>query len=189
MIFNNSEFYTSLLMIELQEGVPFHESPISLNIGMTSLDSPALANPEVKAFLETFQKFGVRAGFEVDTPEEILSERPGVFITVGNGITQQDALDAINAHLAEPYVPHLADFHSIGFFPSRPGSPVRELAADGTGYQGGEPVVKEGVTNPPDWALEMVEEAKKHCDCFYNHYKTSIDGSNKKTYVLAQAIY
>ena len=33
MIFNNSEFYTSLLMIELQEGVPFHESPISLNFG------------------------------------------------------------------------------------------------------------------------------------------------------------
>jgi hypothetical protein len=188
MIFNNSDFYTSLLMIELEEGVPFHESPISLNFGMTSLDSPALANPEVKAFLETFAHFGVRAGFEVDTPEEVLSEKPGIFITVGNGITQQDALDAINAHLPEPHVPHLADFHAIGFFPSRPGSPVREMSADGSGYQDGQLVVKEGVINPPDWALEMVEEAKKHCDCFYNHYKTSADGSNKKVYVLAEKI-
>jgi hypothetical protein len=189
MIFNNSDFHTSLLMIELQEGVPFHESPISLNFGMTSLDSPALANPEVNAFLQTFTKFGVRAGFEVDTPEEVLSEKPGVFITVGNGITQQDALDAINAHLPEPYVPHLADFHSIGFFPSRPGSPVRELSKDGKGYQNGEVVVQEGVTNPPDWALAMVEEAKKHCKCFYNHYKTSIDGTNRKVYVLTEEIY
>lgn len=176
-------------MIELEEGVDFSNSPISLNFGMTSLDSSALSDPSVKLFLESFEKFGVRAGFEIDVVEEVIKEKPGIFITPGEGITRDDALAAINSHRKEPYVPFLPDFYGIGFFPSRPGSPVREFDVEGNGYENGIIVVKEGIKNPSDWCLAMVEEAKKHCNCFYNHYKTAIDGSHKKTYVLATEIY
>jgi hypothetical protein len=188
MIINNSEYYTSLFMVELEEGVPFHESPISLNLGMTSLDSPALADPEVNSFIKSFEKFGNRLGIEIDHPAPLVTELPGIFITPTNLFTREEVLEAINAHLPEPYTPHIPDFYTIGFFPSRPGCPIREIAQDGKVYEKGVHIATEFI-RPTDWALEFAEKSKDHCRGWYNHHKVSADGLKKKVYIYCVEIY
>jgi len=190
MKWNDCEFEASLLMVELEEGVAFSESAISLNLGLTNVDSsPMLQDPHVKSFIKSFTKFGSRAGIEIDNPVPLLKDLPGIFITPSDTVTRQDILDSLEAYLPESYTPFIPDFYTIGFFPSRPGSPVREIAQDGTVYEKGVVIGTEGMRNPPDWALAAAEEARKYCNASYNHYKISEDGSKRKTYVICNTIF
>jgi hypothetical protein len=82
MNWNNCTFEASLLMVELEENVPFYDSAISLNLGLTNVDgSPMLQDPHVKGFIKSFEKFGSRAGVEIDNPVPLLKDLPGIFIT------------------------------------------------------------------------------------------------------------
>lgn len=190
MNWNNCEFEASLLMVELQEGVAFYDSPIGLPLGLTNVDaSPMLQEPNVKDFIKSFEKFGTRVGLEIDNPVPLLLDRPGVFITPGDLFTRQEVLDSIEPYLTQPYTPYLPDFYTLGFFPSRPGSPVREITKDGKVYQDGNLIATEGVSNPPEWALSLVEDAQQYCGASYNHYKVSTDGQTKKAYIYTNNLY
>lgn len=182
MIWNNLEFYTSQLGLELENGIAVPNSPIALCLGFTSLDSPALSDPQVKSFLKTFEKFLTRAYVEIDNPVGPITDLPGIFLTAGNGFSQQNVLDAINIHLSTPYTPFISDFFTLGFFPSREGSPVREITKDGKVYANGVQIATEHTSNPPQWALDLLSEAKNYGDFTYNHHKISTDGQTKKVY-------
>ena len=189
MKWNDCLFEASLLMVELEEGVPFFESAISLNLGLTNVDaSPMLQDPHVNGFIKSFAKFGSRAGIEIDKPVPLLTDLPGIFITPGSVFTREEVLRSLDPYLPESYTPFIPDFYTIGFFPSRPGKPVREIAQDGKVYEGGVLIGEEGVRNPPQWALDLAEKSREYCNGDFNHYKISNNGMTKKSYVTCNAI-
>ena len=189
MNWNDCTFEASLLMVELEENVPFYDSAISLNLGLTNVDgSPMLQDPHVKGFIKSFEKFGSRAGVEIDNPVPLLKDLPGIFITPGNVFSREEVLDALDPYLPESYIPYIPDFYTIGFFPSRVGKPVREIAQDGKVYEKGVLIGTEGVIDPPQWALDLAEWSRQYCNGSYNHYKVSENGSTRKAYVTCNSL-
>lgn len=189
MKWKNAEIYTSLFMVELKEGVPFLDSPLGLYGAFTSLESPFFGNSEVKSFLESFLPIRNRFGMEIDKVEPVLSYIPGIFICANQDVSQKEALQVINQHRDVAYVPVHEDFRVLGFFPSRPGSPIREISKEGVVYQDGKEYAREYTTIAPDWAQEVVSEAARHCDAKYNHYKITEEPFSKKAYVHATKLF
>jgi hypothetical protein len=183
MIWNDAEFYTSLFLVELEKGVPFENSPIGLYGAFTSFESPAFKNSRVKKFLETFSNVRDRIGIEVDQVNGPLTTLPGIFVFPGGRVSHGDAIDAINAHLDVPYEPLHSDFRALGFFPSRDGHPVREISKEGVVFSDKVKYGQEFTSNFPEWAIDLAESAKDHCDARLTHYKVSENGTKKKAYV------
>jgi len=189
MNWKDCKFEVGVLMVEMEEGVPFFDSPLSFNLSLTNLDgSEMLQDPAVKNFIKSFQKFGSRLGIEIDHPVPLLTELPGIFITPGTSFTREEVLEAINAHLPEPYTPYIPDFYTLGFFPSRPGCPIREIGQDGKVYEKGVHIATEYVV-PDDWAQSVAETSRKYCNGWYNHHKISADGLKKKVYIYCNEVY
>lgn len=177
-------------MVELEEGVAFADSAISLNLGLTNIDaSPMLSDAHVKDFVKAFTKFGSQAGIEIDKPVPLLTDLPGIFITPAAEFSREEVLNALEPFLPEAYTPYIPDFYTIGFFPSREGSPVREIAQDGKVYEKGVLIGIEGMRNPPQWALDLAETSREFCNGSYNHYKISEDGTKRKSYIICNTIY
>ena len=189
MIWNDAEFYTSLFLVELEEGVPFNDSPIGLYGSLTSFESPAFKTPEIREFLNTFSEVKNRIGIEIDKVDGIVTALPGIFVFPGQGVSQEDALNVVNAHLASPYEPIHSDFRTLGFFPSREGSPVREISKEGIVYSDKVEYGQEFPKDFPEWAVELAEDAKVHCDARLTHYKVSEGGTKKKAYVHATRLF
>ena len=189
MIWNNAEFYTSLFLVELEKGVPFENSPIGLYGAFTSFESPAFKNPEIKKFLETFSRVRNRMGIEIDQVDGVVTALPGVFVFPRNEVSHKDALNTINAHLAVPYEPIHSDFRALGFFPSRDGCPVREISKEGVVFNDKVEYGQESIKDFPDWAIELAEGAKAHCDARLTHYKVSENGTKKKAYVHVTRLF
>ena len=183
MIWNEAEFYTSRFLVELEEGVPFQDSPIGLYGAFTSFESLAFRNPEIKGFLHTFSNVKDRVGVEIDRVEGIVTALPGIFVFPGMGVSHEDALNSINAHLPSPYEPVHSDFRALGFFPSRDGCPVREVSKEGIVFSDKIEYGQEFTKDFPDWAVELAEDAKVYCDAKLTHYKVSEGGTKKKAYV------
>ena len=183
MIWNDAEFYTSLFLVELEEGVPFKDSPIGLYGAFTSFESPALRDSKVKEFLGTFSGVRDRVGIEVDQVKGPVTTLPGIFVFPGGGVSHDDALNAINAHLEIPYNPLHSDFRALGFFPSRDGHPIREISKEGIVFSDRVEYGQEFTKDFPDWAIDLAEIAKEHCDARLTHYKVSDNGTKKKAYV------
>ena len=194
MIWNGAEFFTDILMIELEKGVEFKNSPIALYGSSTSFDSPAFKNPNIKQFLETFSAIKDNIIFEIDSVCGSIVDLPGIFIVpgvccLGKNVTHDEVLDAINAHLKTPYIPVDENFRSLGFFPSREGCPIREIATDGIVYNNGILYGKETTDDSPQWVTELIEESKKNCNPMLSHYKISENGTKKKAYILTSEIF
>jgi hypothetical protein len=189
MNWKDCKLEVGILMVEMEEGVPFFDSPLSLNLSLTNLDgSEMLQDPTVKAFIKSFEKFGSRVGIEIDNPVPLLTELPGIFITPTTLFTREEVVEAISTHLPEPYTPYIPDFYTIGFFPSRPGCPIREIAQDGKVYENGVHIATEFVV-PNEWALGLADTCKPYCNGGYNHHKISADGLRKKVYIYCTEVY
>lgn len=186
MNWNESEYYSDSCMIELEEGVPFWDSPIGFNLDGLSLESPSLKKPEVKAYLETFKHLGNSVWIGIDKHMPVIDYLPCVFLIKGAKLSSVQALHALNEHLEVPYEPH-HDFHILGYFPGRSGAPVREILKDGSIYEGDVKIGTEFTVNPPEWAHALASKAREHRNCFLNHYKISEDGHVKKAYVITTA--
>ena len=189
MKWNNAEIYTSFFMVELENGVRFYDSPLGLYGAFTSLESPFFADPEIKSYLESFLDIRYNFGMEVDVKGPVLKELPGIFISAAGSVDQAKALEVLNQHLEVPYTPVTPDFRVLGFFPSRPGSPIREIAKDGVVYQNGKEYAKEFTSEAPPWAEELVAKAAQHCDAKYNHYKITENPFSEKAYIHATKLY
>ena len=189
MKWNDTEFYTSHFMVELIEGIPFFDSPLGLYGAFTSFDSPAFQDTEVKKFIQEFEPIQNTIGLEVDQATGVIQSLPGIFLFPAMGISQTKALEIVNRYVPQCYTPVHEDFRAIGFFPSRDGTPVREVSQGGITYTNGVEDGLEVISTPTGWVESLVKEATKYCDAKYSHHKDSKHGSLNKAYVHATKIY
>jgi hypothetical protein len=194
MIWNNAEFFTYRMMIELENGVEFKNSSIALYGSCALFESPAFKNPNIKEFLKTFSAVRDNTVIEIDSVCGPIVDLPGIFIIPGSYypgtyVTHDEALNVINAHLETPYIPVDKNFKVLGFFPSREGCPIREIASDGIVYNNGIIYGKETTNDSPQWVTELVEESKKNCHPTLSHYKISENGTKKKAYIITTELF
>jgi hypothetical protein len=189
MIWNNAEFYTSVLMVELEKNVKFQDSPIALYGLLTSFQSPAFRDSTVRDFLESFSSVQNNIGIEIDRVEEVITKLPAIFVFPNKKLSHSQVLEVVNQHLETPYEPVNKDFRALGFFPSREGCPVREVSAEGIVYNNKEVYGKEGTGEIPEWGIPLVEEASKFCDAKYNHYKVTDKPPTQKVYIHANNLF
>jgi hypothetical protein len=196
MIWNDVEFFTYILAIELEKNVEFKNSPIVLWGCYTSFDSPAFQNPNVREFLETFSTVKDKIMIQIDSVCGPISDLPGIFITPsvlppGEHVTHDQALNAINAHLKTPYIPVDKNFKTLGFFPSREGCPIQEITDDGVVYNNGIKYGKEILNGDknPQWVTKLVEKSKTNCYPKLSHYKISENGTKKNVYITTTKLF
>lgn len=178
MKFYDLELHTPRLLVEIKEGVPFQNSAVGFHLHETAESSPSLQNETVKTFLNSFRQFGEAIGVEVDNPEAILNDLPGIFFFPIFGESTEDFIKEMNKHLDTPFE-LTREVRALGFFPSRPGKPVREITKTGEVYEGDTKIADEFVGNPPQWAVDLITEGQSHSNIKYNHHKISLNGDRK----------
>jgi hypothetical protein len=179
MKFQDFELHAPRVVLELEEGVPYADSSVCFYLRDVNLDlSPSLQDESVKSYLESFQQFGDAIGVEVDEPVANLKKLPGVFVSTIYECLNEFVVE-MNKYLDAPYVPAIDNLRAVGFFPSRPGQPVREINQQGEVFEGGVKIGKEYVGNPPEWALDLISDAQQYSNLKYNHHKISSTGKRK----------
>jgi len=178
MNFNLFNLHANRLLLELEEGLSFHEAAVSFHLNETADTSPSLQDSNIKEFLRPFRDFDGSIGVEVDRPVAMLKELPAVFFFTVFGESLGKFVDEMNKHLDSPYRPS-DEFRTLGFFPSRPGKPVVEINQQGEVFSNGQKIAQEFIVNPPEWALNLITEAQQHSDIRYNHHKISSTGKRK----------
>jgi len=178
MNFYDFELHARRLLVEIKEGVPFQDGAVGFHLHETADTSPSLQDETVKNFLNSFRQFGEGIGVEVDNPEAILRALPGIFFFPIFGGSVEDFIEEMNKHLDTPFE-LTREVRALGFFPSRPGKPVREITKEGEVFEGTVKIADEFVGNPPQWATDLISEGQSYSNIKYNHHKVSLNGDRK----------
>jgi hypothetical protein len=193
MKWNNFELEVGSLMVELEEGVPFWDSPIGFNLGSITIDyNPSLQDPTVSAYLKKFEKFGTKAWVGIEENVSVLTQLPPVFVASKLWFPRQEAIDTFSEVLGETYKPFNSNLSGIGYLPNRPDSPVREYTKEGKVFEGNTHIGTEFFARKtdqlPSWVIDLIADANDHVECAYSHHKISADGTVRKAYIMTKSL-